>query len=68
MTLGPIPLSGVLQTKDQPSAVTAIYDHWIRSMDLPGRYVPLTVAAEDLEHVIRCLPKAGFVGLNVTPP
>ena len=68
MTLGPIPLAGVLQTTDQPSAVTAIYDHWIRSMEIPGRYIPLTVTPEDLEEVIRVLPKAGFVGLNITPP
>lgn len=68
MTLGPIPLAGVLQTADQPSAVTAIYDHWLTSMGIPGRYIPLTVVPEDLEEVIRVLPKAGFVGLNVTPP
>lgn len=68
MTLGPIPLAGVLQTAEQPSAVSALYDHWLEAMGIAGRYVPLTVSAEDLGEVIRVLPKAGFVGLNVTPP
>lgn len=68
MTLSPIPLAGVLQPIDAPSPVTAVYDHWLAAMDLPGRYVPLTVAAENLGDVIRTLPKAGFVGLNVTGP
>jgi len=63
-----IPLAGVLQGPDAPSAVPAIYDHWLAAMDLPGRYVPLTVAPGDLQKVLRVLPKAGFVGLNVTRP
>jgi shikimate dehydrogenase len=63
-----IPLAGVLQTADGPSAVPAIYDYWLATMELPGRYVPLTVSGDDLGEVIRVLPKAGFVGLNVTRP
>lgn len=68
MTKGPIPLAGVLQAADKPSAVTALYDHWLAVMNLPGRYVPLTVAPDDLGDVIRLLPKAGFIGLNITRP
>ena len=68
MTPTPIPLAGVLQPADAPSAVTAVYDHWLSAMDLPGRYVPLTVSGDDLGDVIRTLPKAGFVGLNITRP
>lgn len=68
MTLGPIPLAGVLQTATEPSAVTGVYEYWLSEMKLPGKYVPLTVALEDLAEVIRMLPKAGFVGLNITPP
>lgn len=68
MTKGPIPLAGILQSADRPSAITALYDHWLSVMALPGRYVPLTVSAENLGEVIQILPKAGFVGLNVTPP
>ncbi len=63
-----IPLAGILQSEDRPSPVTAIYEHWLKTLQLPGRYVPLTVKGDDLGEVIRTLPKAGFVGLNVTPP
>lgn len=66
MTAEPTPLAGVLQSAGEPSAVTAIYDYWLERSGLPGRYVPLTVAGDDLGEVIRTLPKAGFVGLNVT--
>lgn len=64
----PIPLAGVLQTADAPSAVSAVYDHWLAALGLAGRYVPLTVEGDDLGAVLRVLPKAGFVGLNVTRP
>lgn len=68
MTSTRIPLAGVLQSAEETSTAPAIYDHWLEAMGLPGRYVPLTVSGADLGEVIRVLPKAGFVGLNVTPP
>lgn len=68
MSVPSIPLAGILQTAEAPSAVTAVYDHWLDAMGLPGRYVPLTVNGDDLGEVIRILPKAGFVGLSVTRP
>ncbi|GKY86447.1 shikimate dehydrogenase family protein [Sinisalibacter aestuarii] len=68
MTSTPIPLAGVVQSADHQSAVTAIYDHWLSASGLPGRYVPLTISADDLGEVIRVLPRAGFVGLNITRP
>lgn len=66
MKAEPIPLAGVVQSADEPSPVTAIYDYWLARSGLPGRYVPLTVSGDDLGEVIRTLPKAGFVGLNIT--
>ncbi|MCB1358247.1 MAG: shikimate dehydrogenase [Maritimibacter sp.] len=68
MTFAPIPLAGVLQTADRPSAMTGIYDYWLWATGLPGRFVPLTVAPEDLAEVVQVLPKAGFIGLNITRP
>ncbi len=68
MTKLTIPLAGVLQSSAEPSPVTAIYEHWLAATGLPGRYVPLTVDRENLGEVIRVLPKAGFVGLNITGP
>lgn len=35
---------------------------------MPGHYIPMDVNTEDLEHVLRTLPKLGFVGANVTIP
>lgn len=66
MKAEPIPLAGVVQSADEPSRVTAIYDYWLARSGLPGRYVPLTVSGDDLGEVIRTLPKAGFVGLSIT--
>lgn len=68
MTSAPIPLAGVLQINDQPSVMPHIYDHWLSATGLPGRFVPLTVALEDLGEVVQMLPKVGFVGLNITRP
>ncbi|HHC29952.1 MAG TPA: shikimate dehydrogenase [Rhodobacterales bacterium] len=68
MSVSPIPLAGVLQSADAPSAVTAVYDHWLAQTGRSGQYVPLTVRDDDLGEVIRTLPKAGFVGLNITRP
>lgn len=66
MTAPHAPLAGVLQTAARPSTITGIYDHWLAVSGLPGRFVPLTVAPDDLGEIIAVLPKAGFVGLNVT--
>jgi shikimate dehydrogenase len=68
MTITPIPLAGVLQTADHLSEAPAIYDHWLASTGLPGRYVPLTISGDDLGEVVRVLPRAGFVGLNISRP
>lgn len=68
MTTGAIPLAGVLQAPETVSSVTRIYDHWLDATGLPGRFVPLTVMADDLGEVIETLPKAGFIGLTVTRP
>lgn len=68
MSIGPIPLAGVLQTADEPSTTPAIYDHWLAVTGLPGRYVPLTLRPEHLGEVIHTLPKIGFVGLNISRP
>ncbi|KMW58904.1 Shikimate 5-dehydrogenase I alpha [Candidatus Rhodobacter oscarellae] len=35
---------------------------------IAGAYIPMDVSQSDLAEVIRVLPKAGFVGLNVTIP
>lgn len=68
MTTGPIPLAGVLQADAPPNPLTGIYDYWLATTGAPGRFVPLTVAPDDIGDVIATLPKAGFIGLNVARP
>ncbi|WP_278922193.1 MULTISPECIES: shikimate dehydrogenase [Pseudophaeobacter] len=63
-----IPLAGVIGSPVAHSKSPQLQHHWLAAHDIAGHYVPMHVEAEDLEHVIRTLPKAGFVGANVTIP
>ncbi|MEL7090492.1 MAG: shikimate dehydrogenase [Pseudomonadota bacterium] len=63
-----IPLAGVIGTPIGHSKSPQIHKHWLRTYGLAGDYVPMEVMLDDLEQVLRTLPKAGFVGVNVTIP
>lgn len=63
-----IPLAGVIGNPIEHSLSPRLHGHWLRTMGLAGHYIPMRVEVDDLETVIRTLPKAGFVGLNVTIP
>lgn len=63
-----IPLAGVIGAPIAHSKSPQIHRHWLRTMGLSGFYIPMEVASNDLESVLRTLPKAGFVGVNVTIP
>jgi shikimate dehydrogenase len=63
-----IPLAGVIGNPIEHSLSPRLHGHWLRSMGLAGHYIPMRVEGDDLETIIRTLPKAGFVGLNVTIP
>lgn len=63
-----IPLAGVIGNPIEHSLSPRLHGHWLRAMGLAGHYIPMRVEQDDLEAVIRTLPKAGFVGLNVTIP
>lgn len=45
-----------------------LHGHWFERHAIDGAYVPLPVRPEDLGHVFKALPKAGFLGWNVTLP
>ncbi len=64
----PIPLAGVVGWPVAQSRSPRLHGHWLARHGLAGHYVPLPVAPEDLAQVLRALPRAGFVGLNVTIP
>lgn len=63
-----IPLAGVIGSPVAHSKSPKLHGHWLRSLGLQGHYIPMDVSAENLETVLRSLPKAGFVGVNVTIP
>ncbi len=63
-----IPLAGVIGHPVAHSKSPTLHGHWLKSYGLAGHYVPMDVAPDDLEVVLRSLPKAGFVGANVTVP
>ncbi|MCE5974178.1 shikimate dehydrogenase [Sinirhodobacter sp. WL0062] len=63
-----IPLAGVIGSPIAHSRSPALHGYWLKHYGIKGHYIPMDVAAEDLETVLRTLPKAGFVGCNVTIP
>ena len=63
-----IPLAGVIGWPVAHSLSPRLHGHWLKAYGLRGCYMPLAVRPEDLADVLRALPKAGFVGANVTVP
>ena len=63
-----IPLAAVIGSPIAHSRPPRLHGYWLKRYGIVGHYVPLDVAPSDLETVIRALPKAGFVGCNVTIP
>lgn len=62
------PLAGVIGCPVAHSKSPQLHRHWLKSLGIPGYYVPMHVEADDLEEILRSLPKAGFVGVNITVP
>ena len=63
-----IPLAGVIGSPIAHSRSPLIHGHWLKTNGIRGYYIPMDVAADDLATVIQTLPKAGFVGVNITIP
>ena len=63
-----IPLAGVIGSPVAHSRSPQLHRHWLTSLGLQGFYVPMDVAPDNLERVLRTLPDAGFVGCNITIP
>lgn len=63
-----IPLAGVIGSPIAHSRSPALHGHWLRTFGIQGYYIPMDVASDNLAEVLRALPKAGFVGVNVTVP
>lgn len=63
-----IPLAGVIGNPIAHSRSPALHGYWLKAYGIRGHYIPMHVAEADLETVLRTLPKAGFVGCNITIP
>ncbi|MBO9473695.1 shikimate dehydrogenase [Shimia sp. R10_1] len=68
MTLPSIPLAGVIGNPIAHSKSPLLHGHWLKKYEISGHYIPMEVAADDLEDVLRAMPRMGFVGCNVTLP
>ena len=66
MTMAKIPLAGVIGSPVAHSRSPRLHQHWLKKFGLAGHYVPMDVSHQNLEEVIRALPKAGFVGVNTS--
>ncbi|MEM9901830.1 MAG: shikimate dehydrogenase [Pseudomonadota bacterium] len=64
----PIPLAGVIGYPAAQSRSPHIHHHWLRRYGVPGHYIPLEIAPDDLPTVLEMMPRMGFVGANVTIP
>lgn len=62
------PLAGVIGWPIAHSRSPRLHGHWLQRYGLPGYYVPLPIRPEHLAETLRALPRAGFVGANVTIP
>ena len=63
-----IPLAGVIGSPIAHSKSPQLHRHWLKTYGIQGHYIPMDVAVEDLEQVLKTLPKMGFVGVNLTLP
>ncbi|WP_298968816.1 shikimate dehydrogenase [uncultured Roseobacter sp.] len=63
-----IPLAGVIGSPIAHSKSPRVHRHWLNKHGVKGFYIPMDVAARDLRDVLTTLPKAGFVGVNITIP
>lgn len=65
---GKAKLAGVLGRPVSHSRSPRLHGFWLEQLGIDGAYLPLPVAPEHLEQVVRALPRMGFRGANVTVP
>ena len=61
-------LAGVIGWPVSHSRSPRLHGYWLERIGIDGAYLPLPVAPENLESVLRALPKMGFRGCNLTVP
>lgn len=65
---GKAKLAGVMGWPVGHSKSPRLHGYWLEQFGLDGAYLPLSVAPEDFEAVLKALPRMGFAGVNVTVP
>jgi shikimate dehydrogenase len=65
---GKAKIAGVIGSPVSHSLSPKLMNYWLAHYFVDGAYIPIPVKPEDLEHVIRALPKMQFRGVNVTIP
>ncbi len=68
MTPSRIPLAGVIGSPIAHSKSPQLHGHWLKTYGIPGHYIPMDIASDDLAETIRMLPRMGFAGVNITIP
>ncbi len=68
MSLPKIPLAAVIGHPIAHSKSPMLHGYWLKEHGIAGHYIPMDVAPDDLETVLRNMHKMGFVGANVTIP
>lgn len=63
-----VPLAGVIGMPIAHSRSPRLHGYWLKKYNIEGHYIPIPVMPENLADVLRTLPRAGFVGANVTIP
>lgn len=61
-------MAGVVGWPVEHSLSPRLHNYWLESYGIDGAYVPLPVKPENLDFVLRALPRMGFAGCNVTVP
>lgn len=61
-------MAGVVGWPVEHSLSPRLHNYWLEQYVIDGAYVPLPVKRENLEFVLRALPRMGFAGCNVTVP
>ena len=61
-------LAGVFGWPVSHSRSPLMHNYWLAEHEIDGAYVPLAVEPRHFEQALRCLPKFGFAGANVTVP
>ena len=68
MTEHKIPLAAVIGCPIAHSKSPQLHRHWLTTNEIAGHYMPMHLEPDDLEAVVRMMPRMGFVGANVTIP